>query len=90
MPSGTRQMLALRPAAVAVHDDGDVPRQPRQVQSGQQLGLFSGDGAESAGVGYGNGSMRFHREHGFQEISLYAAKLTHALLPAQRWNADFV
>ena len=34
MPGGTRQVLTLRPAAVAVHDDRNVPRQPRQIQLG--------------------------------------------------------
>ena len=29
-----RQAALLRPAAVAVHDDGDVPRQPLGVEAG--------------------------------------------------------
>ena len=31
---GTGQAALLGPAAVAVHDDGDVPRQPVRVQPG--------------------------------------------------------
>ncbi len=39
-----RQAALLRPAAVAVHDDGDVLRQPRGVEAGlrqplQRVGL---------------------------------------------------
>jgi hypothetical protein len=33
MPFDTRQAALLRPAAVAVHDDGDVPRQSGGIES---------------------------------------------------------
>ena len=36
-----RQMPPLRPAAIAVHDDGDVLRQPPRVQLLQQARLFA-------------------------------------------------
>ena len=36
-----RQMPALRPAAIAVHDDGDVPRQPLRIQAFQQARFFA-------------------------------------------------
>jgi len=88
MPRRARQVLALRPAAVAVHNDRDVPRQPRQIQLGQQLRLFRGHRAESTAIGYGNCRMRFHRQHAFPGNSLYAAKLTHRLTLAQ-WRSVF-
>src|SRR6266478_9001975 len=83
MPGRARQMLALCPAAIAVHDDRDVPRQACQVQASQQLRLFRGYGSESAGISYGNSGMRFRRQNGFPGISLYAAKLTYASALAQ-------
>ena len=86
MPGRARQMLALRPTAIAIHDDRDVPRQPGQVQASQQLRFFRGNGSESAGVSYGNSGMRFRRQNGFPGISLYAAKLTYASTLAQ-WRS---
>ena len=83
MARRTRQMLALRPTAIAVHNDRNVPRQARQVQASQQLRLFSRYRPESAGVSYGNSGMRFRRQNGFPGISLYAAKLTYASALAQ-------
>jgi len=36
-----RQVPALRPAAVAVHDDGDVPRQPLRIEVFQQARFYA-------------------------------------------------
>jgi len=38
-----RKMTLLGPAAVAVHDDGDVARQAREVEFFEEAGLFGGD-----------------------------------------------
>jgi len=41
VPGHARQMLALRPAPFAVHDDGDMPRQPLRVEPFEQVCLFA-------------------------------------------------
>ena len=45
-----RQAALLRPAAVAVHDDGDVPRQPGGVEAGglEALKRIGGDNSSAA------------------------------------------
>ncbi len=68
MPRGARQVLALRPASVAIHDDRHMPRQPRQVQPGQHLRLFRRDRPESARVGYGYVEIRFRQHRVFPTI----------------------
>src|SRR6266481_5925163 len=78
VPAGARQVLALRPAAVPVHDDRDVPREPRQVELGQQFRFVGSDWPEGARIGYGNGGVRCHCLSAFPRNSLYAAKLTYA------------
>src|SRR6266478_5219187 len=45
-----RQAALLRPAAVAVHDDGDVPRQPLGVEAGG-LEALKGIGGETNSAG---------------------------------------
>jgi hypothetical protein len=69
-------MLALRPAAVAVHDAGHMARQPRQVQAGKELRFFRGYRTERAWVDSRRIEMRFGQHGVFQRNSLYAAKLT--------------
>jgi hypothetical protein len=41
VPGHARQVPALRPAAVAIHDDRDMPRQPLRVEAFQQASLFA-------------------------------------------------
>ena len=44
-----RQVAALGPAAVAVHDDGDVARKAREVEFFEERGLLHAHGAEALG-----------------------------------------
>ena len=41
MPGHARQVPPLRPAAVAVHDDGDMAGQPLRVEAFEQASLFA-------------------------------------------------
>jgi hypothetical protein len=54
-------MLALRPAAVPVHDYGNMSRQSRQIKLSEQFGLFCRDRAESGRCGDLERDVRFHR-----------------------------
>src|SRR5450631_991104 len=51
VPRDAREMAALRPAAVAVHDDGHVARQTREVEFFEQLGFLDAHGAHALGSG---------------------------------------
>ena len=42
MAGDARQMTPLRPAAVAIHDDGDVARQTARIELREQARLFAG------------------------------------------------
>ena len=41
MSRDTGQVAAFGPAAVPVHDDGDVVGQPLRLEAGENLGLFA-------------------------------------------------
>ena len=77
MTRDTREMTFLGPAAIAVHNDRDVPRQAREVEFREQLRFFRGDRAKRFGMGMGV-------RHGYRAKPLYAAKLTQDLVTAQR------
>ena len=51
MPSDAREMALLGPAAVAVHDDGDVTRETREIKFLEETGLLGGDRAEGFEMG---------------------------------------
>ena len=55
MAHGPGEMPFLGPAAVAVHDDGDVAGKSFQIELAEELSLFSGDRTEGFG---GNGMER--------------------------------
>jgi hypothetical protein len=46
MAGDARKMTALRPAAVAVHDDRHVARHARKIELFEQFGFFHGQGTE--------------------------------------------
>ena len=46
-----REMALFGPAAVAVHDDGDVARQAGEIQFFEEFCFFSGDRAEGVREG---------------------------------------
>ena len=46
MPGDARQMAPLRPAAVAIHDDGDVLREPVRIKFTEQPLFFEVRGFE--------------------------------------------
>jgi hypothetical protein len=54
MPRDARQMAALRPAAVAIHDDGEMLRQPLGIQFVEIFRFFAGRVLEKF--------CRFHRQ----------------------------
>jgi hypothetical protein len=41
MPGDSREVTPLRPASVAVHDDGDVLREPARIQISEQAFFFA-------------------------------------------------
>jgi len=47
------EVAFLGPAAVAVHDDGDMAREPREIETFEEAGLFCGDGSKRGGKGEG-------------------------------------
>ena len=55
MPFHARQVAFTRPAAVAVHDDGDVPRQPVEFDLARQFFL---------GPAFGNPLQQLIEAHG--------------------------
>jgi hypothetical protein len=65
-------MAFLGPAAVAVHDDGDVTREAGKIEFFEEMRLFRGDGTEGFEIGT---VVR----HGDWAKPLYGAKLTQAL-----------
>ena len=68
-----REMALLGPAAVAIHDNGDVTGETGNIEFIEETGLFRGDEAESFQLGAGVG------HDGFRVIPLYGAKLTYGL-----------
>jgi len=46
MAGDAREMALLGPPAVAVHDDSDVTREAREIESFEEPGFVSGDGSE--------------------------------------------
>src|SRR5947207_1465203 len=85
--------MASRPPSIAVHDHGDVPRQPRQVQLLEQAHLFWCNRAERTRCGdlqrLGSGAVGHGVYAGFLANPLYAAKLTHVSAVTQRHGAVF-
>ena len=65
-----REMALLGPAAVAVHDDGDVAGEAGEIELFEETGLLGGDRAE----GFEMGMAVQHG--GYLTNLLYAAKLT--------------
>ena len=73
MSGDAGEMAFLGPAAIAVHDNGDVAREAGKIEFFEQVRFFGGDGTEcfwddemAAGVGH----------DGFRVNPLYGAKLT--------------
>ena len=50
MTRHARQVTLLRPAAVAIHNDGDMARKARQIELFEEIGLFGRERTEGAGA----------------------------------------
>jgi hypothetical protein len=70
------EMTLLGPAAVAIHDDGDMTGEAGKIESLQETGFLGGDGAE----GFRGDAMAVRRGQGDIRMNpLYGAKLTYGV-----------
>lgn len=84
MPSYARQPPPARPASIAIHDDGDMARQTRQIEFFEEQGFLGSQGTYGSGGGDLKSRVWFGEWHGvLSGLLLYAAKLTHDLASAQ-------
>jgi hypothetical protein len=75
MPGDAREMTLLSPAAVAVHDDGDVPGKAGAVEFFEQRGFLRSDRTETFRDGRAGEDMFQRVRHRKIPNVLYAAKL---------------
>jgi hypothetical protein len=75
MSRHAREMTLLRPAAIAVHDDGDVPGKAGTVEFFEERGFLRCDRAEAFRDGRAGENMFQRIRHRKIPNVLYAAKL---------------
>jgi hypothetical protein len=76
MSGNAWEMALLGPTAVPVHDDSDVPGEPREIEFFEQRGFFGSDRAEAFGNSRARKNMFKRVGHRKIQNLLYAAKLT--------------